>query len=285
MGMANTDQAAAWNGPEGTNWADFAERSSAVDDALIVPLLSAAAIENGDRVVDVGCGTGEMTRLAARRARGGRAVGVDLSAQMIDRARAAAAAAGPGNASFDVGDAEVYPFARQGFDVAISHFGAMFFGDPVRAFANIARALRLGGRLAFVCPQEMNRCDWYLIPLTALLRRAPSPATAPSQMFSLADPRRVEDVLGRAGFVDVHVEAIERSLRFGDDANAAAAFFVDSGPAASVLERTPDLSRAHALELLQAALTPLETDDGVRIPGHHWLVTAAAPPSTSPARP
>lgn len=94
-----------------------------------------------------------------------------------------------------------------------------------------------------------------------------------------------ERVLGLAGMVDVHLEAVERSLLFGDEPTAAAAVFVDSGPATSVLEHTPDLTRGHALELLKAASTPLESDDRVRIPGHHWLVTAAEPSSTSLVRP
>src|SRR5690606_21544715 len=158
------------------------------------------------------------------------AVGVDLSALMIDRARAAAAASGIGNAHFEHGDVQVHPFRTAAFDVAVSHFGVMFFEDPVAAFANVARALRPGGTLASVCPQAMERCDWYAVPLTALLGHQPTRAEAPSKMFSLAEPSDVVAVLRRAGFVDVTLKSAPAALRFGADVATATRFFVGSGP-------------------------------------------------------
>ncbi|MGP3913217.1 class I SAM-dependent methyltransferase [Nonomuraea sp. 10N515B] len=108
-------------------------------------------------MLDVGCGTGQTTRLAARTAPHGHALGVDLSEPMLARARATAIAEGITNLRFEQGDAQVHPFPEGGFDVAISRGGIMFFADPVAAFANIGRALRPSGRLAFVCLREMAR--------------------------------------------------------------------------------------------------------------------------------
>jgi ubiquinone/menaquinone biosynthesis C-methylase UbiE len=272
--IVNTEQAAAWNGPEGTHWRD-AHRTGRVDDALVFPLVDAAAIAAGERVLDIGCGTGEMTLLAAWQAgAAGHARGVDLSSPMVDEARAAAAAQGIVNAEFEVGDAQVHPFTPASFDVAVSHFGIMFFGDPAAAFANVARALRPGGRLAFVTPQAMERCEWYLAPVAALLGHRPTADEAPSQMFSLAEPAVVERTLTDAGFADVRLTALPAALRFGPDVETATGFFVGAGPVRAVLERRDDLDEDRARELLTRALEPFLGDDGVRIPGAHWLVTA-----------
>jgi SAM-dependent methyltransferase len=278
--LANPAQAAAWDGPEGANWR-AAHGSSTVDDALIRPLLAAAGIRPGERVLDIGCGTGEMTLLAALEAGAaagsGHAVGVDISAQMVAQARWAAGGQGVDNARFEVGDVQVHPFVPGSFDVAVSHFGIMFFADPTAAFANVARSLRPGGRLAFVCPQAMERCEWYLAPLAALLGHRPTAAEAPSQMFSLASPPVVDEVLTGAGFVDVHLADLPAALRFGADVPAATRFFAGGGPVRSVLERRPDISGEQANALLADALAPFAGDDGVRIPGAHWLVTARRP--------
>src|SRR5205807_1853713 len=96
-----------------------------------------------DAVLDIGCGNGQLTRQAARRAK--RASGVDLSEPMLTTARTRAAQEGVGNVDFYQGDAQVYPFESDSLDVALSRFGVMFFADPVAAFGNVHRALRAGG--------------------------------------------------------------------------------------------------------------------------------------------
>src|SRR3569833_290281 len=148
MAIVNTAQAEAWNGYEGGHWAAHQSRYDAVNSGFNAPLLAAAAIGEHDRVLDVGCGNGQLTRLAARRARFGHATGLDLSAPMLERARATAAEEGVANVTFARGDAQVHPFPAGAFDVAVSRFGAMFFADPVAAFANVGRAERAGGRAA-----------------------------------------------------------------------------------------------------------------------------------------
>lgn len=272
----NVEQAAAWNGPEGANWAAQSARRVS-DGGLETELLAAARIAPGERVLDIGCGTGELTRRAARRATGGSALGVDLSELMIAQARNTAAQDRISNVEFLMADAQTHPFEPAAFDVAVSHFGAMFFGDPVAAFANVAAALRPGGRLAFVCPGPMERCDWYGVPLGALLGTRPTAHAAPSMMFSLADVDTVGDVLRAAGLDDVSVEPCDAALWFGTDAHTAAEGFLGSGPVRAFLEQNPAWTEAAARAALANALAPHVGDDGVRLFGAHWLVRAARP--------
>lgn len=89
---ANTAQAEAWNGYEGSHWARNQHRWDAVNDGFNEPLLDAAALAPGHRVLDIGCGAGRTARLAARRVGpAGRVLGLDLSGPMLERARELAA--------------------------------------------------------------------------------------------------------------------------------------------------------------------------------------------------
>ncbi|WP_422770408.1 class I SAM-dependent methyltransferase [Plantactinospora sp. WMMC1484] len=277
MYIVNTDQAEAWNGPEAVNWAGLSERDDPVNGALTEILLTAAGIRPEDRVLDVGCGTGGTTRLAARLAAPGRVLGVDLSALLLDHAWNTATAAGIDNVEFEQGDVQVHSLPGNGFDVAISQFGVMFFADPVAAFANIRYALRPGGRLAFVCPRDMAENTWYVVPMSALHPGRTVTELPGSAMFSLADPAWLTEVLKRAGFTDIRTRPVDAPMAFGPDAGAAADGFLGSGPVLAVLQRADGPTAEVARQLLVEALRPYEEPDGVRIPGAHWLVTAARP--------
>lgn len=268
-----TDQRAAWNGPEGANWAALAAKP-VPDGDFVAEVLAAATIAPEERVLDIGCGTGDLTIRAARVATGGSAIGVDLSKVMIAQARATATAAGLGNITFEVGDVQTHPFADGDLDVAVSHFGVMFFDDPTAAFANVARALRPGGRLVFACPAAMERCDWYFVPLSALHGRRPSADEVPSAMFSLSDLAELTRMLERAGFAGVVAEDLPGTFWFGPDPSSAADVLLGAGPIRAFLEQHPDVAAPDARDTLAAALAPSAGGDGVRLPGAHRLVRA-----------
>jgi SAM-dependent methyltransferase len=172
---ANAEQAEAWDGDEGAHWVRHQHRYEAMTPGFTEPLLAAAAIAETDRVLDVGCGCGQTTRLAAGRAARGEAVGIDLSGPMLQRARDDAADEAVTNVSFEQGDAQVHRFPAAGFDVAISRFGVMFFDDPLTAFANIRAALAPGGRVVFLCWQDIPHNQWIAVPAGAVLAHVPLP--------------------------------------------------------------------------------------------------------------
>ncbi len=275
--IANVDQAQAWDGDEGDHWVRYQQRYDAMTGAFTESLLSAAAIEATDRVLDIGCGNGQTTRLAARRASRSLVLGVDLSSAMLDRARQATADEGLTNVAFERGDAQVHAFTPPAFDVALSRFGVMFFDDPVAAFTNIRRALRAGGRLAFLCWQEALRNEYIAVPLGAALAHVPVPDVGGPDTpgpFSLADPGRIDEVLTRAGFEQVATAPLEAQMRLGKDAEDAVEFLGGTGLARALLESVEPAVAQRALDAVRDALRPYERPDGVHLAGAAWLVTA-----------
>ncbi|CAL9673369.1 2-methoxy-6-polyprenyl-1,4-benzoquinol methylase, mitochondrial [Streptomyces sp. enrichment culture] len=274
--FANTAQAEAWNGYEGAQWARSQERWDAVNDGFNQPLLDAAAISETDTILDVGCGAGRTTRLAARRAARGRALGLDLSGPMLGKAQESAVREGVANVAFVQGDAQVHPLDAEAFDAVISRYGMTFFTDPVAAFANLHRALRPGGRLAFICAAEAEANEW-LAALASLKDILPlggfGKAGGPG-MFSLTDPDRIRDLLTAGGFDGVDVQRVEAAGKWGADAADASAFLLDSGPGRHLLDQVTPPAQDAARQALTAALQRHEADGGVWLRSSSWLVTA-----------
>ncbi|GGY62155.1 methyltransferase [Streptomyces omiyaensis] len=272
--IANRRQAEAWNDWEGVHWAEHPERYDGMMGAFNAPLFAAAGIGPRDRVLDVGCGTGRTTRLAGRRAHDGNAVGIDLSAPMLERARRDAAAEGLANVTFEQGDAQVHPLPVHGFDVLISRGGVMFFADHVAAFTHLGHALVPAGRLAFLCPRPGDPGGAYARATAALspFMREASPASR--GMGSLLDPARIRHVLAAGGFTGIEVVACEAPMTFGADAGDAADFVLSMGPTRHNLRHAGPSTLARIRAELRDALAEFETADGVRIPGSVWIVTA-----------
>jgi SAM-dependent methyltransferase len=235
-------------------------------------LRRAAGVRAGDRVLDVGCGAGQTTREAARAAGDGVALGVDVSAAAIARARALAEAEGVGNAVFEVADAGTHGFAPASFDLAISRFGTMFFGDPGRAFANVGRALRPGGRLVMLVWQAAERNEWDVVISGSLA--GPGQAPVGLDPFSLADPPTVTAILGAAGFAEVGFADVHEPVHYGADVDAALDWIRGFTCTRQALQRLDPAGASAALERLRAELAARLTGDGIWFDARAWLVTA-----------
>ncbi|MFF5986920.1 class I SAM-dependent methyltransferase [Prauserella flavalba] len=277
--IVNLEQARAWNGAEGRHWADHADRYNAVNAGINDPLFAAAAIGAEDRVLDLGCGTGQTTRIAAGLANAGSAFGIDLSSPMLERAREAARAEGIENVTFEQGDAQVYPFPECGFDVAISRAAVMFFADPVAAFTNIGSALRPGGRLAFAALGDLTGSDLGDLYATVFGRYLPERYGEPGEAgpASLADPGRVTGVLTAAGFTRVTATPLSVPMRFGADAVDAAEFLLSFGPMPHFLRAVGEAERVGVRAALLIELGRHERADGVSLSCSTLLVKAVRP--------
>jgi SAM-dependent methyltransferase len=275
--LANAEQARAWDGDEGAYWAQNAERFDRAVGAYQERFLAAAGIGRADRVLDIGCGTGQVTRDAARAAADGSALGVDLSGQMIELARRLAAGQGIANARFEQADAQIHPFSSHSFDVAISRTGTMFFGDPAAAFANIARALRPGGRLALLVWQGPEANEWIaeLSGALAAGRDLPAPPAGAPGPFAQADPEAVRAVLAAAGLTHIEVDGLREPMWFGADAENAHAFVL--GMLGWMLRGLDETARGQALDNLRATIAAHDTGHGVFYQSATWLICATRP--------
>jgi SAM-dependent methyltransferase len=270
----NTEQLRAWDGNEGAYWAGHADHFERSLAAYRQPFFGAAAIASGDRVLDIGCGTGDTTRQAARLATTGSALGVDLSSAMLAIARRRAAADGITNAQFVQADAQVHPFDPGGFDVAIGRTSAMFFGDRVAGLANIARALRANGRLALLTWQPVPANEWFREFSTAMAagRDLPTPPPEAPSPFSLSDPDVIRSVLDAAGYTDISIDGRREPMWFGADAQDA--FGLVSGLLGWMVDGLDDAARAGALDALRETISRHETTDGVLYDSAVWIVRA-----------
>jgi SAM-dependent methyltransferase len=274
---SNTEQVRAWDGDEGGYWAEHADDF----DRAVAPhharLMAAAAIGAAERVLDLGCGTGQTTRDAARAASAGVALGTDLSAAMLDVARRRAVDEGLANVRFEQVDAQIHPFEPAAYDVVISRTGATFFGDLVAAYTNIGRAVRPGGRLALLTWRGVADNEWFREFATAMAagRDVPSPPPGAPGPFTFADPDHARTVLTTAGFADIELEAVDAPMWFGRDVDAAHRLV--SGLLGWMLEGLDDEQRAHALDALRTSMAAHQTADGVRYPSAAWLIRARRP--------
>jgi ubiquinone/menaquinone biosynthesis C-methylase UbiE len=278
MHEKNADQIAYWNGPGGQNWI----ARQATQDILLQPISEvlhrAAGAAKGERVIDIGCGCGGTTfELARRVGSEGGVTGLDISAPMLDYARAHA----PRDLKVDFvqADATVYPFPPASADLLFSRFGVMFFADPAASFTNMRKAIKPGGRVVFACWREPRANGWMMIPLQAVYQHVPRmPQLGPEDPgpFSFASEERVKRVLSAAGFTSIEMKphdlAMDIALGRGLDGAATAA--IAFGPASRALDGQPDNVRAAATQSVRNELAKYEKDGKVPLPAAIWIVSA-----------
>jgi ubiquinone/menaquinone biosynthesis C-methylase UbiE len=236
-------------------------------------LRRAYGLQPHEHVLDIGCGLGQTTCEAARVARAGSALGVDISAPAIERARELARAQEVHNVTFERADAQVHRFPQGRFDLAISRFGTMFFADPVAAFANVGGALRPAGRLVMMVWQAHDRNEWAVAIRQALATPA-AVAYAGPDPFSLADPAAVTGILEAAGFAEVTFTDVHEPVYYGPDVSAALDWVRGFACTRDVLGRLESAAAAGALGRLREMLAAHLSDDGVWFDSRAWIVTA-----------
>ncbi|MCE7001452.1 class I SAM-dependent methyltransferase [Kibdelosporangium philippinense] len=270
MSETNAEQRAAWNGADGDFWVERADRFDEGMANYMEPFFAAAAIQSTENVLDIGCGNGLTSRVAAASAN--RVLGVDLSVQMLELARQRSA--GIPNVQFEQADAQVYAFAQAEFDVAISRNGSMFFDDPIAVFTNIRRALKRGGRLVLLVWQSIDEHEAISTFRTILAagRDLPKPPPNAPHPFSLSDPERVHTVLGRAGFDDIRLAGLREPMYVGRDPQDAAEY-VTSMFGRLIEEGEQDTVTAALL----ADMAEHQTSRGVEYGSAAWLISAANP--------
>jgi SAM-dependent methyltransferase len=269
------DQAAFWNGPGGKMWIASYERIQKSIAGFSDQVLAAAAAKPGEKVLDIGCGTGTTTgKLASAVGGEGHVLAVDISEPLVKVAREQKLL----NATFAVSDAATYPFDPGVFDLVFSRFGVMFFADPVVAFKNLQRALKPTGRLVFVCWRTPQENPWGLVPMQAALPHLPPyerPGPEEPGQYAFGDRARVERILKAAGFGVPTFQKLDQMSWMGKDVPEVLDNLGKFGPLARLFgEATPEQA-AKAKEAIAVALAPHATPEGVTLAAACWLVSAA----------
>jgi SAM-dependent methyltransferase len=280
--VANEQMRELWTNRAGPVWDANHDIFTSVFRPVSRAVIAAAEPLAGCVVLDVGCGTGALSRMVADHH--GTPVGADISATMIEGARRRF----PG-LRFEVADVQVADlgaFAPGGFDRVISEFGVMFFEDPGAAFANLAAAVRPGATMAFACWRSLAENRMFSQGIDVLVARMPEPPppSGPNQPgpAAFADPSYVKEVLDAAGWVDVTISPLDVDLRFGiggSDGVEERLAVIQSGSTGVVAAEQlrgvlgPEGWDA-VLDEIRAGLRADMVDGEVRFPGCMWLVRA-----------
>ena len=262
--------------------ADGWARWAAVRDALVPAtekMLDIAAIVPGSRVLDIGCGSGEQTIMAAKRVgETGHVLATDIAAPMIADTTKSVGAAGVRNVSTRVCSAEALAESSEKFDAAISRFVLMLIPDPVAAARAVLGVLRPGGTFAAMVHGDPEKNPLNALSTDILARHGGKAINMNKPgFFALADHTRLGAVLRTAGFVDVAVSSMPIVRRL--DNTAAAVAMVREGWAfcqALVADLLPTAQVAAWAEVEQA-LARFQSADGFVIPGEINLVVWRKP--------
>ena len=234
--------------------------------------------QSGERILEIGCGTGTTTlALGERVGASGEILAADLSRPMLSKAIERANLCAEHPITFVEADAQVHNFPTAAFDAVYSRFGVMFFDNPVAAFRNIRKAVRPGGRMAYVCWADRKANPWIRIPAGAakafLDLPAPPPDDAPGQ-FSMENEHRVQQILHDAGWSDIGLERFTVNGSIGSNAADAASFITKMGPMSEPFALADSDTQNKTLQVIEEALTPYSNDNGVTLGFSTWIVSA-----------
>ena len=236
-------------------------------------LLWQAALQPGERVLDVACGTG-LVSFAAARAVGpaGGVVGVDLSGRMVEAARQRGEGTALTNVRFERMGAEQLALDDAGFDVVLCALGLMYMPDPAEAMREMRRVLRPGGRVVAAVWGERRRCGWAaLFPIVD----AEVVSDVCPLFFQLGEGDALASLVSSAGFEAVASHRIAATLSYADEAEACDAAFA-GGPAALAWSRFDDAVRDRVRRNYVESIAGWQHGAGFRMPGEFVIVVGQA---------
>jgi ubiquinone/menaquinone biosynthesis C-methylase UbiE len=276
------EQTTIWNGTGGSAWVEAQE----VLDQLFKPfehlLVEAVSQVSGERVLDVGCGTGSTTRAVARMlGTKGRCTGIDISEPMIAAARRITEREGT-RASFIQADAQSYAFEAENFDTIISRFGVMFFGDSVEAFTNLRRATTADAKIGIIAWRSAEDNPFMTTAERAAAPLLPNlPVRRPDEpgQFAFADPHRVYSILEESGWADIDIQLLDVACALPE--RELVTYVTRLGPVGRILEEADGDIRTRVLETVRPAFDQYVHGGEVRFTAACWKVYCSKRSSSS----
>ena len=278
--MVRDDEIEYWNNEGGTRWKANAERVAVIFKPVTRRLLDLARPQLGQRVLEVGCGTGPtIGALADRVGPDGTVVALDVSRMLLDVAQTANASRS--NIEFLLADAQTHDFGSERFDLIVSQFGVMFFEEPMQSFRNLRRALTPAGRVVFACWRDISANPFFFVPVNAAKPFAPPQPPNDSDgpgPFAFAERARLERILLDSGFSEIEIVQHDESVVVDAscDAEAAARRMTGFGPTAWLLSEVDEETKSKAAAAIAEAFRPYIGPDGLRLGAGIWLVSASA---------
>lgn len=265
-----------WEGTVGQSWAELHALTDRCFSGLTQQLLDRIAAYDGNAVLDIGCGAGEVSLAVARARPQARVVGVDISAQLIEVARQRGAQLG--NLEFALGDAVSWSLEHFAPDLLVSRHGVMFFDDPFAAFTHLGDRAAPGANLVFSCFRSPRENAW-AADVARMLDQPPASDPFAPGPFAFADPQRIEAVLAAGGWQNVDIAPVDFAYIAGHGADPVAdarSFFARIGPAARAMRSLEGSARAKFAAKLDKWLEEHRQGDLVAFAAAAWIVTAKA---------
>jgi SAM-dependent methyltransferase len=289
----NAEAIQAWDGPLFDRFVQYRDILVAGLGAHGDAALRLNPPQEGQHILDVGCGFGDTTQqIAALVGPSGEAVGVDAAANFIEAATREAEEANAGNARFFVADVQVDDLGGP-YDAAFSRMGTMFFISPVAALRNVRKSLVPGGRLTMVVWRRREDNEWLYKAqqvVEGIVQRPEEydePTCGPGP-FSMANADTVTDQLIAAGYEDIALRRCDLPIKGGNSIDQALEIVMSIGPAGEILRLLGDRATPYMPQVdaaLREAFAEFQRDDGsVWGMASTWIVTATSP-EEAPAPP
>jgi ubiquinone/menaquinone biosynthesis C-methylase UbiE len=239
-------------------------------------LIQAADPKSGERVLDVGCGTGIVAReVASRLGATGAVTAVDLSAKMLAVARTAAVREGL-TIEWREGNAEQLPFQDGAFDLVLCQFALMFVADKTAALSEMRRVVTGSGRVVISVWEGLDRHPFYQILHNVIQQRLGMSAL--QQIFALGNADDLRDLVLAAGFRRADIKTFSLTARFPNpEAFIAGEIEVDTAAIPSMQHLDSKSRQAIVIAItrdMQSPLKELISDNHVVIPFHGLILTA-----------
>jgi SAM-dependent methyltransferase len=265
-----------WQGSAGETWAREWRRTDRSFTAVTEKLLRTTRSFSFDKVLDIGCGAGELSLAIARGRPHCQVIGVDVSPDLVKAARERGAS--HRNLSFELGDAARWsPPAGFAPELLVSRHGVMFFEDPPAAFANLADLAAVGAHILFSCFRSPAENPFF----TEVARLLPAPSTPPPPgspgPFAFADKERVKQILTAGGWTGVMIESFDFAMvtGAGDDPVADTVdYFSSIGPAAAIAREMSEPARLEFFDKIRNLARNHLSEGIVSLPAAGWIVVA-----------
>lgn len=264
-----------WQGRTGDAWAAEWRRTDRSMTMVTEELLRQTRGKKCDRIIDIGCGAGELSLALARGRPGSAITGVDVSPQLLEVARERAARMD--NVEFVYADAASWTSDGDNApDLLISRHGVMFFDEPQAAFSHLASQAAPSANLVFSCFRAPSENPVFTEP-ARLLPDAPEQGPPGPGPFAFADPARVEPILAAGGWSDVVFSPVDIGMIVGageDPIEDAVGYFSRIGPIARAASEMDSDARGRLFDRVRRMAQNNLRDGVVMLAAGVWIVTA-----------